>query len=128
MEDKNGKVSYSSVGQIIITSNWQYVDGRFYSNAGSLNELVNKTGESHQHIWNVFVDLDKHTVTGISEEPERIMRETLEPNLIYIGMNIFLPYTVKVNAGSMITWFNTSNLHHNVVGTYKKLHLDHRLQ
>ena len=47
---------------------------------------MNKTGESHQHIWNVFVDLDKHTVTGISEEPERIMRETLEPNLIYTGM------------------------------------------
>jgi plastocyanin len=82
---------------------------------------VNKTGESHQHIWNVFVELDKHIVTGISEEPERIMRETLEPNLIYTGMNIFLPYTVKVNAGSMITWFNTSNLHHSVVGTYKKI-------
>ena len=50
-----------------------------------------------QHIWNVFVDLDKRIVTGISEEPERIMKETLQPNLIYTGMNMFMPDTVKVN-------------------------------
>src|SRR5256714_2850213 len=30
LQDTNGKVSYSSVGQLIITSNWQYVDGKFY--------------------------------------------------------------------------------------------------
>lgn len=32
MESKDGKVSYSSTGpgQIIITSNWQYIDGNFY--------------------------------------------------------------------------------------------------
>jgi hypothetical protein len=25
-------------------------------------------GESHKHIWNVFVDLDRRTVIGITEE------------------------------------------------------------
>ena len=122
LQSKDKKVSYSASGpgQIIITSNWQYVNGNFYSNTANFNELDNKTGESRQHIWNVFVDLDKRTVTGISEEPERIMKETLQPNLIYTGMNMFMPDTVKVNTGSVITWINNSNLPHNVVGTYKK--------
>jgi plastocyanin len=122
LQSKDKKVSYSASGpgQIIITSNWQYVNGNFYSNTANFNELDNKTGESRQHIWNVFVDLGKRTVTGISEEPERIMKETLQPNLIYTGMNMFMPDTVKVNTGSVITWVNNSNLPHNVVGTYKK--------
>ena len=119
-DNKNGKVSYSPVGQIIITSNWQYVDGKFYSNPANFNALGNKTGESHQHIWNVFVDLDRRTVTGITEEPERIMKETLQPNFIFTGMNMFMPDTVKVKTGSVLTWFNNSNLPNNIVGIYKK--------
>jgi plastocyanin len=120
LQDKNGKVSYSSVGQLIITSNWQYVDGKFYSNPANFNALGNKTGESHQHIWNVFVDLNKRSVTGITEEPERVMKETLEPNLVFTGMNMFMPDTVKIKPGSVLTWFNNSNLPHNVVGIYKR--------
>lgn len=120
MEGKNGKLIYNNLGQIIITANWQYVDGKFYSNAASFNELQNKIGQSHQHVWKVFVDLNKHTVTSISEEPERVMSDTFKPNLIYAGGNMFMPDTVKINAGSMITWFNNSNLPHNVVGIYKK--------
>jgi plastocyanin len=120
LQDKNGKVSYSSVGQIIITSNWQYVDGKFYSNPANFNALGNKTGESHQHIWNIFVDLDKRIVSGITEEPERVMKETLEPNFIFTGMNMFMPDTVKVKPGSVLTWFNNSNLPHNIVGIYKR--------
>ena len=120
MEGKNGKLIYNNLGQILITANWQYVDGKFYSNAANFDELQNKIGQSHQHVWKVFVDLNKHTVTSISEEPERVMRDTFKPNLIYAGGNMFMPDTVKVNAGSMITWFNNSNLPHNVVGIYKK--------
>ena len=120
LQDKNGKVSYSSVGQLIITSNWQYVDGKFYSSPENFNALGNKTGESHQHIWNVFVDLNKRSVTGITEEPERVMKETLEPNLVFTGMNMFMPDTVKVKPGSVLTWFNNSNLPHNIVGIYKR--------
>ena len=120
LQDKSGKVSYSPVGQVIITSNWQYVDGKFYSNPANFNEISNKTGESHQHIWNVFVDLSKGGVTGISEEPERVMKENLQPNFIFSGMNMFMPDTVKVRPGSVLTWFNNSNLPHNVVGIYYK--------
>ena len=120
MEGKNGKLIYNNLGQILITANWQYVDGKFYSNAANFDELQNKIGQSHQHVWKVFVDLNKHMITSISEEPERVMSDTFKPNLIYAGGNMFMPDTVKVNAGSMITWFNNSNLPHNVVGIYKK--------
>jgi plastocyanin len=120
MEGKNGKLIYNYLGQILITANWQYVDGKFYSNAANFDELQNKIGQSYQHVWKVFVDLNKRTVTSISEDPERVMRDTFKPNLIYAGGNMFMPDTVKVNAGSMITWFNNSNLPHNVVGIYKK--------
>jgi len=48
------------------------------------------------------------------------MKENFQPNLIYTGMNMFMPNTVKVSAGSVITWVNNSNLPHNVVGTYKE--------
>jgi hypothetical protein len=80
-----------------------YVDGRFYLNPANFRELQNKTGESHQHIWNVFVDLDRRAVTSITEEPERVMKETLEPNFVFTGMNMFMPDTVKVNSGSILT-------------------------
>jgi plastocyanin len=121
LEIKGGKATYNSpVGQIIIASNWQYINGKFYSEAANFNQLINKKGESHQHIWNVFVDLNKRTVTGISEEPERIMRETLKGSIIYTGINMFMPDIVKINTGSSITWPNNSNLPHNIVGTYRK--------
>jgi plastocyanin len=121
LEIKGGKATYNSpVGQIVIASTWQYVNGKFYSDAANFNQLINKKGESHQHIWNVFVDLNKRTVTGISEEPERVMKETLKGNIIYTGINMFMPDIVKINTGSSITWPNNSNLPHNIVGAYRK--------
>ena len=66
------------------------------------------------------MDLNKRLVTDITEEPERVMKETLEPNFIFTGMNMFMPDIVKVKLGSVLTWFNNSNLPHNVVGTYNR--------
>ena len=48
------------------------------------------------------------------------MKETLEPNFVFTGMNMFMPNVVKVKSGSVLTWFNNSNLPHNIVGIYKK--------
>src|SRR5690242_12683847 len=41
LQGKDRKTSYSPTGpgQIIITSNWQYVDGNFYSNTANFNQL-----------------------------------------------------------------------------------------
>jgi plastocyanin len=64
--------------------------------------------------------LNKQTVSKISEESERVIRKTVQPNLIYTEVNVFMPDLVNVNSGSEIEWPNNSNLPHNVVGTYKK--------
>ena len=123
LDDRNGtgEPGYKfATGQIIIVTNWQYMDGKLYSKAADFNEISNKIGESHQRIWNIFVDLNKHSVSKISEESERVYRKTIQPNLIYPEVNMFMPDLVKVNAGSEIKWPNNSNLPHNVVGTYKK--------
>jgi plastocyanin len=110
-----------AVGQILITANWQYIDGKFYSVVRNFDELRNKIGESHQRIWTVLVDLNKRTVSKISEVPERVMTKTLQPNLIYAEVNMFMPDKVRIDSGSEIKWRNDSNLPHNVVGTYKKV-------
>lgn len=114
----DGKSIHSSGGQVIITANWQLIEGRPYSNAASFESLNDKQGQSHQQIWNVIVDMDKRQVIGISES-ERMMEETLQQNLVYAGMNMFMPDTVRVDAGTTVKWFNDSNVPHNVVGTYK---------
>jgi plastocyanin len=119
--NKTGKPRYEyPAGQIILTSNWQYIDGKFYSDATDFNQLTNKAGESHQHIWNIIVDLNTHKVSKISEEPERVMTKTLQPDIIYAGVNIFMPDTVEINPDSEVKWRNDSNLPHNVVGTYEE--------
>ena len=122
LQSIDNKSTYRSAGpgQIRITANWQYIDGNLYSNTANFNEIENKTGQSHQHIWNIFVDLDKHAVNAITEEPERIMKQILQPNIIYTGMNMFMPDAIRINSGSVITWINNSNLPHNVVGIYKE--------
>ncbi len=115
----DGKVIHSSAGQVIITSNWQVIDGKLYSAPVAFDSLQNKQGEAHQIIWNVFVDLDKRQVTDVFQENERIIRETLHSNLVFEGMNMYLPDTVIADVGSTVKWSNDSNLQHNVVGTYK---------
>lgn len=50
---------------------------------------------------------------------EDMMNQMMEPNAIHMGMNMFMPDTVRVNAGSTITWQNHSPMLHNVVGVYK---------
>ena len=35
------------------------------------------------------------------------MKETLEPNFLFTGMNMFMPDIVKVKTGSVLTWFNS---------------------
>lgn len=117
---QNGQQIYSSGGEVIITANWQEVNGNIYSNPESFSNLQGKQADSHQQIWNILVDMDKGKVIGITSEPERIIQETLQSNLIYTGMNMFLPDVVKISPGTTIDWTNISNVVHNVVGIYNK--------
>lgn len=117
---QGGQQIYSSGGQVIITANWQLVDGSIYSNPESFNNLQGRQSESHQQIWNILVDMDKQKVIDITSELERTMQETLQPNIVYTGMDMFLPDRIKISPGTTIDWPNISNVVHNVVGIYNK--------
>ncbi len=114
----SGESIHSSGGQVLITVNWQVVDGKAYSDSADFSSLEGKKGESHQQIWNVIVNMDREQVTSISES-KRVIEETLQRNLVYAGMNMFMPGTVVVDAGTTIRWFNDSNVPHNVVGPFR---------
>ncbi len=113
----DGKVTHSGQGQVIIIANWQLVDGRRHAGT-SFASLEGKAGEAHQKIWNVFVYLDRQRVSSIAAEQERVMRQTLTTNIVYSGMNMYLPDVVETTPGSTVRWTNESGVPHNVVGTY----------
>jgi plastocyanin len=115
----NGQLAHSGSGMLIITVNWETINGQLYSQIGGYQDLQGKTSESHQQVWNVMVDLDEQRVTDIVENGERVLTKKLEMNRIYSGMNMFMPGSVKLEAGSSLQWINTSNLPHNIVGIYK---------
>lgn len=115
----DGQLAHSGSGMLIITVNWETINGQLYSQIGGYQDLQGKTSESHQQVWNVMVDLDEQRVTDIVENGERVLTKKLEMNRIYSGMNMFMPGSVKLEAGSSLQWINTSNLPHNIVGIYK---------
>ena len=117
----DGKTAYSSLGMIRITVNQQQVDNQAYLQPASFDTLQGRNGESQQRVWNAMVDLDKGIVTDIFETSDRLMTKFLQTNTIYIGMNMFLPNTVKIDIGTTLKWINTSDMPHNVVGVYKTL-------
>ena len=114
----SGESIHGSGGQVIITANWQLVGGETYTDAGDFSTLQGKEAESHQQIWSVIVNMDKQQVISISES-KRVVEKTLRQNLVYAGMNMFVPDAVRVDTGTTIRWFNESNVPHDVVGTYK---------
>jgi plastocyanin len=115
----DGKVTHSGLGQVIITANWQAVDGKQYASAKSFSSLDGRQGQSRQQIWNVAVDIDRDKVISIQSEQERVMTETLHANVVYGGMNMYMPDVAVTKAGSSVRWVNESNIQHNVVGSYK---------
>ena len=117
----DGKSAYSSLGMLRITVNQQQVDNQAYLQPASFDTLQGRNGESQQQVWNAMVDLDKGIVTDIFETSDRLMTKFLQTNTIYIGMNMFLPNTVKIGIGTTLKWINTSDMPHNVVGVYKTL-------
>ncbi|MDQ3847519.1 MAG: hypothetical protein M3261_01020 [Thermoproteota archaeon] len=120
---------YSGSGMLVITVNWETIDGHLHSQIGGFQYLQGRVGEFHQRVWNVMVDLDRRSVTNILDHGETVLTKRLEMNRVYSGMNPFMPGMVKLEAGSSLQWINTSNLPHNIVGVYKKasgqeIHLD----
>ncbi len=114
---QDGKVTHSGQGQVIITANWQLVDGKRH-HGGSFSSLDGKAGESRQKIWNVIVDIDKQKVISVTPKHERVMEQVLTTNIVYGGVNMYLPDRAETKPGSTVKWINDSSVPHNVVGTY----------
>lgn len=117
---ESGELLHSSAGQVIITVNWQIVDGTLYSKPKNTAEIANKTVESHQQIWNILVDVDKGQVTQVAQQADRVVTDTARPDLVRADVNMFVPRAVVIDAGSVIRWPNPSNLPHNVVGVFNQ--------
>jgi plastocyanin len=117
---QSGELLHSSAGQVIITANWQLVDGALYSEPKNPIELANKKVESHQQIWNILVDVDKGQVTQVAQQADRVISDTARSNVVRADVNMFVPKAVLIEADSEIRWFNPSNLPHNIVGAFNQ--------
>jgi plastocyanin len=113
----NDQLIHGSDGQVLITANWQAVDGKVISGVADLDNLAGKQGRAYQHIWDVRVDLNKQAVTDIIKK-ERTMTETLRGDRVYSGLNMFLLDAVAISPGTTLKWTNDSNVPHDVVGVY----------
>jgi plastocyanin len=113
---ESGELLHSSAGQVIITANWQILNGGLYSEPRNSAEIANKRVESHQQIWYILVNVDKGQVTDVAQQADRVVTDTARPNLIRADVNMFVPKAVVIDVGSVIRWSNPSNLPHNVVG------------
>ncbi len=117
---QSGKLLHSSAGQIIITANWQLVEGALYSQPKDPTEIANKRVESHQQIWNILVDVNKGQVTQIAQQADRVITDMARPNVVRADVNMFVPKAVLIEADNEIRWSNPSNLPHNVVGAFNQ--------
>lgn len=87
---QSGKLLHSSAGQVIITANWQLVEGALYSQPKNPTEIANKRVESHQQIWNILVDVDKGQVTQIAQQADRVIADTARSNVVRADVKICL--------------------------------------
>ena len=120
IDSQSGQVMHSSGGQVIITANWQIIDGVPYLEPQTYDQIANKRIESHQQIWNVIVDVDKQQVIDMSQQADRVITDTARPNVIRTNMNMFIPNAIIIKQGSTILWPNVSSLPHNVVGIFNQ--------
>jgi plastocyanin len=121
IDRQSGELLHSSAGQVIITANWQMVNGALYSEPKAFDKITNEKIESHQQIWNILVDVDKRQVTQILQQADRAINDTTKPNLVRADVNMFVPNAVIIyDAGSVVRWSNPSNLPHNVVGVFNQ--------
>jgi plastocyanin len=120
IDRQSGESLYSSAGQVVITSNWQTVGGAAYPEPQSFAAVADRNLESHQQIWHVLVDVDNGQVTQINQQANRVISDTINPEIVHTEVNMFMPNAIVVDAGSNVRWTNPSNLPHNVVGIFNQ--------
>lgn len=120
IDRQSGESLYSSAGQVVITSNWQTIGGTAYPEPQSFAAVTDRNLESHQQIWHVLVDVDNGQVTKIDQQANRIISDTINPEIVRTEVNMFMPNAIALDAGSTVRWTNPSNLPHNVVGIFNR--------
>jgi plastocyanin len=120
IDRQSGESSHSSAGQVVITSNWQTVGGTVYSEPQSFAAVADRSLESHQQIWHVLVNVDNGQVTQVNQQANRVISDTINPEIVRTEVNMFMPNSIVVDAGSTVRWTNPSNLPHNVVGIFNQ--------
>lgn len=120
IDRQSGESHYSSAGQVVITSNWQTIGGAAYPEPQNFAAVADRNLESHQQIWHVLVDVDNGQVTQINQQANRIISDTMNPEIVRTEVNMFMPNAIVVDAGSNVRWINPSNLPHNVVGIFNQ--------
>jgi plastocyanin len=120
IDRQSGESHHSSAGQVVITSNWQTIGGAAYPEPQNFAAVANRNLESHQQIWHVLVDVDNGQVTQINQQANRIISDTINPDIVRTEVNMFIPNAIVVDAGSNVRWINPSNLPHNVVGIFNQ--------
>lgn len=120
LADSSGNLIHSSSGQVLITSNQERIDGVAGSGTPDFDLIGAGQAEAWQRSWRVTVNLDSATVEEITMVAYRYSQNSIQPNVIYASMNIFMPREVRVDPGTSVRWFNDSTIPHNVVGTYVK--------
>jgi hypothetical protein len=109
MDRKSGELLHSSSGQIIITANWLLVDGALYPEPKNPSDITNKNLDSHQKIWNFQVDVDKGQVLQVAQQADRVVTDTARSDLVRANVNMFIPKTILIQAGTEVRWSNPLN-------------------
>jgi plastocyanin len=120
LDRQTGESTYSSAGQVVITSNWQTIGGAAYPEPQSFTAVADQSLGSHQQIWHVLVDVDNGQVRQVAQQANRVLSDTINPEVVRTEVNMFKPNAIVVDAGSTVRWINPSNLPHNVVGIFNQ--------
>jgi plastocyanin len=120
VDRQSGESSHSSAGQVVITSNWQTIGGTAYPEPQSFAAVADRSLESHQQIWHVLVDVDNGQVRQVNQQADRVISDSINPDVVRTEVNMFMPNAIVVDAGSAVRWINPSNLPHNVVGIFNQ--------
>jgi plastocyanin len=120
VDRQSGELSHSSAGQVVITSNWQTIGGTAYPEPQSFAAIADRSLESHQQIWHILVDVDSGQVRQVNQQANRVISDSISPDIVRTEVNMFMPNAIVVDAGSTVRWINPSNLPHNVVGVFNQ--------
>lgn len=120
VDRQSGELSHSSAGQVVITSNWQTIGGTAYPEPQSFAAIADRSLESHQQIWHILVDVESGQVRQVNQQANRVISDSISPDIVRTEVNMFMPNAIVVDAGSTVRWINPSNLPHNVVGVFNQ--------